>query len=583
MKIMKTFNYPDITKHLQDEIYSTDKEIILPNGNFIISKTIFLTNNTKISGSNKNKTILHLKEGTNNNMFTNESHIVGNSNIVISNIKVIGNAKKQEKPKHEKKLSFCNFIYLRNVTKFELIDVYVFDFKQTALHFNNCFNIRITNLYAKKLGWSGISTSNTSDIVAKKITIIDSGRDIIHSAVHFDGGENILIDANIDICVGNGIMLDSKYSKLNKANIKANCKSCKRGISLSGAHENKLSNVLIKQSNIENSEVGIMVSNSENVFIDKVNIVNCSEFGILFQGKFGGNNTMVSNSIFTNNKKDIIEIHSSKNNYFIDNNIDFRSKSSLEIEKTKSKTSILNDSYHGICEVCGHKTSFQYYGGSVRESFICKHCKSSLRHRGIAKAIIDEYSHNEVNCFAELALNNYFHNINIYEPGIIGPLRKYFKDFQNYKKSYYFEELELGVINDGVENQDLQKLTFDNEKFDLIITADIFEHIRKPYDAFKEIHRVLKKGGKHIFSIPVQFPMPKETVYRIDTSSDIDNYILPKKYHIAGNGEKSIVYNEFGKDMLKRLKEIGLDTWYVFINEKNINTKKNITFISKKL
>ena len=39
--------------------------------------------------------------------------------------------------------------------------------------------------------------------------------------------------------------------------------------------------------------------------------------------------------------------------------------------------------------------------------------------------------------------------------------------------------------------------------FDLVISSDVMEHIYEPDKAFKEIHRTLKLGGAHIFSVPL--------------------------------------------------------------------------------
>ena len=43
--------------------------------------------------------------------------------------------------------------------------------------------------------------------------------------------------------------------------------------------------------------------------------------------------------------------------------------------------------------------------------------------------------------------------------------------------------------------QDLMNLTYENNTFDLVLSSDIFEHVRKPYIGFKEINRIPKLGG----------------------------------------------------------------------------------------
>jgi len=46
------------------------------------------------------------------------------------------------------------------------------------------------------------------------------------------------------------------------------------------------------------------------------------------------------------------------------------------------------------------------------------------------------------------------------------------------------------------------KIPVDNNRFDMIILAEVIEHLLNPEDVLKECNRVLKKGGKIIVSIP---------------------------------------------------------------------------------
>lgn len=54
----------------------------------------------------------------------------------------------------------------------------------------------------------------------------------------------------------------------------------------------------------------------------------------------------------------------------------------------------------------------------------------------------------------------------------------------------------------NVTVDDLAKLTFPNEQFDVVIALDVLEHIENDAQAVSEIHRVLKPGGTVIIFVP---------------------------------------------------------------------------------
>lgn len=583
--VLEVKDKTDITESLQAEIKKKNSVIVIPQGQYTISETIKVTNHTYIKGADNFLTKLILGDATNGNMFENIDFSLGNNNFCFENLWLEGNSKKQFRPENQKNLSFCNLFYFKNSREINFINIKATDCKQTAMHFNTCENVSINNLQANGMGWSGISTSGTDNIRANGIYIFDSGKDVMHSAVHYDGGIGSYFSGLIEKCTGNGVMLDSKYSVFNKSVIQANCLDCKRGVSLSGSHDNNLTDVLIHNTKTKNCEVGIMVSNSSHVFIEGCDIKTSTQSGVLLQGKKGGCDTVIANTCFKDNKQDISEVHASKDNYFVKNDIkkSIRTSKANVKKEAKSKNRIKKylDKYEDVCSVCGEKSDFIYFEGSVRESYRCQNCNASLRHRGQAKAILDIYGSGAMS-IKELSNKESFKSLVIYEPGIIGPLRKYFNRFPNYSQSYFWDDLPLGEIRDGIQNQNLEELTFKNNSIDLLITADIFEHIRKPWVAFKEVHRVLKSGGKHIFTIPIQYPLPSKTIYRVDTSTDEDIHLLPKHFHIAGDGGKSLVYTDFGGDIIKKLDDTGLKTNYVFIDESNEYRKKNITLVSTK-
>lgn len=52
-----------------------------------------------------------------------------------------------------------------------------------------------------------------------------------------------------------------------------------------------------------------------------------------------------------------------------------------------------------------------------------------------------------------------------------------------------------------------ENIPIENEYFDMVVMAEVLEHLKDPAIVLKEIYRILKKEGKVIASMPFLFPM----------------------------------------------------------------------------
>ena len=163
--------------------------------------------------------------------------------------------------------------------------------------------------------------------------------------------------------------------------------------------------------------------------------------------------------------------------------------------------------------------------------------------------------------FTKLIEQKAFRELAIYEPGIIGPFRRKLAKLSGYVNSYYWPDVALGDERDGVRCEDLRQLTFADASMDLVISSDIFEHVRGPMTAFAELYRVLRPGGFHVFTVPLLWPLPSATKPRVDWSGDDDVFLLPARYHSSPHDPKgSLVYTDFGMDLPEQLRELGFET-----------------------
>ena len=242
-----------------------------------------------------------------------------------------------------------------------------------------------------------------------------------------------------------------------------------------------------------------------------------------------------------------------------------------------------DDGYEGLCACCGARSEFLRGHPSLREGYACGSCRASLRYRGQAELLLRCYGEPGTRHLGELVRQPRFAALEIFEPGVSGAFRPYFSTLPNYRNSFFRPDTPPGERRDGVECQDLERLTLGSDTLDLVVSSDILEHVRRPWTAFEEIHRVLRPGGRHVFSIPIQLPMRLVSRARVDTRGDEDLPLEEPRFHGDGAGGRSLVYTDFGLDLIERLLRIGFLVTAHRPAEDNAEAKRLVTFSAEKL
>jgi len=235
------------------------------------------------------------------------------------------------------------------------------------------------------------------------------------------------------------------------------------------------------------------------------------------------------------------------------------------------------DSFDGICAVCGEQGTFVKDSHAVTESYPCTHCRALLRYQSQARVLVDRLSKHGSTTFAGLCREPEFRELQIWEPGQLGPFRTYLADLPGYMVSSYWPGVASGEVRDGIQCQDLMALSFQSESIDLVITSDIFEHVRKPFVGFAEVHRVLSPGGLHVFSVPGLWPMRSFTTPRVDVSGDTDVLLTEPEYHRG-----MLVYTDFGRDLPDHLAGLGFETDMHRFDGASEAVSRLVTFCSAK-
>mmetsp|Transcript_14503 Transcript_14503/g.21877 ORF Transcript_14503/g.21877 Transcript_14503/m.21877 type:complete len:253 (+) Transcript_14503:180-938(+) len=124
--------------------------------------------------------------------------------------------------------------------------------------------------------------------------------------------------------------------------------------------------------------------------------------------------------------------------------------------------------------------------------------------------------------------------LRIYNTEAHGAIHNILSTFPGYVASEFVSNdatpgsMHLARWGKHIRHEDLRQLSFPDETFDVILSAEVLEHIPKPYDALAEILRVLKPGGIYLWTVPliantdamdVQLSMLNEDGVRFDRAT----------------------------------------------------------------
>ncbi len=154
---------------------------------------------------------------------------------------------------------------------------------------------------------------------------------------------------------------------------------------------------------------------------------------------------------------------------------------------------------------------------------------------------------------------------NLYITEQVTPAYTYFSNkFSNTVGSEYFgERLPLGCVDqNGIRNESLCELTFSDNSFDSIVSLDVLEHIPDYQQAMKECLRVLRHGGKMMWSVPF-VPAARENLVRAIIKNGEIIHIQPPEYHgdpLSSDGV--LCFQHFGWEMLEQMRAAGFRDAY---------------------
>lgn len=229
----------------------------------------------------------------------------------------------------------------------------------------------------------------------------------------------------------------------------------------------------------------------------------------------------------------------------------------------------------GYCPCCGRKVSFIATNSWYRDYYICSNCQCIPRERAIMH-------------ITEMLYPNW-RDLSIHEssPSTRGASVRFASECLGYTATQYFVGEEHGAIVNGTRNENLEKQTFKDDSFDLVITQDVMEHLFSPEKAFSEICRTLKPGGAHIFTTPLLMGRnPSKKQAKLSEANEII-YLVEPCFHGNPIDEKgSLEVYRWGYDIVQTIYQAcGMISTIYCIDDINlgIRAELNEVIVSYKL
>ncbi len=196
----------------------------------------------------------------------------------------------------------------------------------------------------------------------------------------------------------------------------------------------------------------------------------------------------------------------------------------------------------GHCPTCGPTLMVKLANDAI--SVRCIRCRASAIHMSILQVLQGLYP--------DLS------GLAAYEMSSRGPLFDYLRARAGpFTCSEFFDDVLPGAFRGDIQCQDVQALTYGLASFDLCTSTEVFEHVPDDRKGFSEIRRVLRPGGRFVFTVPLT--ENATTVERAVLEGGAIRHLLEPEYHgdvIRGHG-RVLCFRNYGLDIVDRLRESG--------------------------
>lgn len=201
-------------------------------------------------------------------------------------------------------------------------------------------------------------------------------------------------------------------------------------------------------------------------------------------------------------------------------------------------------SNEGHCPFCERTVRFNAWGPNLRDSYVCSRCGTVPRERALM-----------------VAIERFFptwRDLRIHEssPGTRGASKKMLEQCRHYTATQYHPSVPEGSMHpkDGWRCENLERQTFEDGTFDLVVTQDVLEHVFDPVAVFREVARTLRPGGAHIATTPmVRGRLPTIICAERRPDGEVVHHQKPEYHQNPVDGDGSLVTVWWGYDLARRI------------------------------
>lgn len=210
----------------------------------------------------------------------------------------------------------------------------------------------------------------------------------------------------------------------------------------------------------------------------------------------------------------------------------------------------------GCCNLHAARTTFTLQGENFREDLAAADCGSRNRDRAMAAAISWALFGDPLSSLAQTCAFANRPGGCVFIAQSSGPLYDVFAAHLEPQRlvcsEYLGPQFAPGTFVGGTRHEDLQRLSFADESFDLVVTADVMEHVPDAPAAEREIARVLRRGGVYVFSIPFYFTLEHDRVRAVLHADGTVEHLEEPQYHgdpVRPDG--ILVYRDYAENDLR--------------------------------